>query len=319
MLTLGAHRHRTLTLVATVASLTFLVIAMALPTSSRSTLDHSAPREKVLPDIAPGSPTEVRRLVAQSLQLAALPTVVTAQIPHAIGDNAGTVLRMPDSCVTATSCVYGDRRGVGAMVLFGDSHARMWIGAINPLAREEHLRLIVLGHNGCPLVALTTASSYSPTCVTFRQQALEVIAQVHARAVILTNRTTYGGFTSAQWQSALGRTFQEVRASGSPLLMIGDIQEFALPLPDCLARFSKKVAICFAHESAGIDAAEREVARENHVPYIDPRQWLCARHTCSPVIGSFIAYWNGQHVSYRYSQYLAVVMAQAIRARVHLH
>ena len=319
MLTPAGPRYRALVIASTVASLVFAVVAMTLPIPAGERLDHSAPREKILPDIAPGTPQEVRRLVADSLRLTALSSTVRAQIPHAIGDNAATVLRMPDSCVTATSCVYGDRQGPGAIVLFGDSHARMWIGAIQTLAQQEHLRLIVLGHNGCPLVSLTVASSYSPACVSFRHQALLVIQHVRAHVVILTNRTTYGGFSPAQWRSALRRTFHEVRASGSPLMMIGDIQEFSQPLPDCLARFRTKVSMCFAHESAGIDRAERAVARESHVPYIDPRPWLCAKQTCSPVIGNFIAYWNGQHVSYRYSQYLAVVMAQAIRARVHLH
>jgi hypothetical protein len=299
--------------------LIFTVIVMTLPSPSRDATGHSATRERILPDIPAGSPEEVKRLVAQSLHLTSLPPVVMAQIPHAIGDNAATILRMPDSCGSATSCVYGDRHAASSMVLFGDSHARMWIGAINPLAQQAHLRLIVLGHNGCPLVAVQVASGYSPSCVSFRTQALQVIRHLHPKVVVLTNRTTYDGVSEAQWQSSLRATVHELRPSGAQLLMIGDIQEFSVPLPDCLARFHTHVNSCVAHEIVGRETTERNVARDLHVPYIDPRPWLCTHRRCSPVIGSFIAYWNPQHVSYRYSEYLATVMGNAITARVRLN
>ena len=51
---------------------------------------------------------------------------------------------------TVPICTLGDVTGTHLMVLYGDSHALMWIPAFDAIAKAEHWRLVVLGKLGCP-------------------------------------------------------------------------------------------------------------------------------------------------------------------------
>ena len=41
------------------------------------------------------------------------------------------------------------------MVIYGDSHAAMWLDALDPIAKTDHWRLIDLGKGACPADALS--------------------------------------------------------------------------------------------------------------------------------------------------------------------
>ena len=47
-------------------------------------------------------------------------------------------------------CTLGDPKGTRLIVVYGDSHAPMWIPAFSNFARLEHWRLVVFGKLGCP-------------------------------------------------------------------------------------------------------------------------------------------------------------------------
>lgn len=55
-------------------------------------------------------------------------------------------------------CVLGDPQGTHLMVLYGDSHALMWLPAFVAIAQAAHWRLIVLGKSDCPAGIVTVAN-----------------------------------------------------------------------------------------------------------------------------------------------------------------
>lgn len=291
------------------------LIAVIVAGSIAAGCDRS-PQIQQFASQAPGTAAQVRALVGESVRIESLSAAVASQLPDAMSDNASTVYGINDSCTTATSCVYGDPNGSRSVVLYGDSHARMWLGAIIPLAERQHVKLIVIGHDSCPVVTLDFRSSIFPGCNSFRAAAIETINRIRPMAVLLADRTTSPGITSAQWQAGMTATLSALRASGARIAVIGDIQVFNVSLPQCLASYPTHVQSCSVQNPnplfPGMERAEQAAARAAKVAYIDPTPWLCTSTACSPVIGSYIAYWNSQHVSVAYSRYLSGVMGAAL-------
>jgi SGNH domain (fused to AT3 domains) len=268
--------------------------------------------------LPPGTAAQVRALVRESSRIESLSTAAAAQLPTALSDNASTVYGIPDSCASATSCVYGDRAASTSIVLYGDSHARMWLGSIIPFALREHLKLILVGHDSCPVVTLDIRSSIFASCNSFRAAAVATIDQIRPVAVLLADRTTDQGISSSQWRRGMSATLSALHESGARLVVIGDIQVFNASLPDCLAGNLNHVQTCSVSnpnpQQPGEERAERAAATAAHVAYIDPTPWLCTPTSCSPVIGPYVAYWNSDHVAVTYSIYLSGVMGTALRS-----
>ena len=83
----------------------------------------------------------------------------------------------------------------------------------------------------------------------------------------------------------------------------------------CLAANPSNVQACsipFPNPKApGQQVAEAAAAKAERARFIPTVPWLCTNR-CSMVIGNYIAYSDGSHVSLTYSEYLSQVMDDAI-------
>jgi SGNH domain (fused to AT3 domains) len=263
----------------------------------------------------------IEQLVAASVTVHHL----TAQTSHDISiigyDNADAIDSMPVDCAPATSgCVFGDATSGDVVVLFGDSHARMWLPAITPIATVDHLRLIVVGRNGCPLVAPGLSPRFGG-CASVIRRDIRIIDAVKPAAIILADRTTYAGLSAAKWQAGLTATIDGLRPSGARIAVIGDIQVFdpgdVSNLLECLSVHPNAVQDCAVTDpnraAPGHELEEARATALAHDLYVNPTPWLCTHRACSPIIGNNIVYWDAFHVSVNYAAYLAGVMASALR------
>ena len=60
---------------------------------------------------------------------------------------------------TESICILGDTTARRLMVVYGDSHALMWLPAFDNIARTAHLRLVILAKPACPAELVTVAIS----------------------------------------------------------------------------------------------------------------------------------------------------------------
>ncbi len=263
---------------------------------------------------------QVRQLVAASVRVQRLSAHATRELGTIYLDNVSALDAIPISCASAMSgCVFGDTRSHEDVVLFGDSHARMWLPAIEPIARAEHLKLIVIGRNGCPL-AVHRISRLFGGCASVVDTDIQVINHLAPAAVILADRTTYPGATATQWQAGLTDTIDRLRPSRARIAVIGDIQVFnagvVSELLQCLSAHATAVQDCSVPNpnvaAPGQEQAERRATALAGDLYVDPTPWLCTASACSPVIGGNIVYWDAFHVSWEYSAYLSGVMGRAL-------
>jgi hypothetical protein len=285
----------------------------------------------------PGTAGQVASLVAASSSITSLDATVSGELVGALLDS---VYRLYPSvietalgpCVTATGCVFGDKGSSTTVVLYGDSHASMWLPALAPYAKAHHWRLVLLYHPACPAIQLPTAYSYTfanpnAYCTQFYSDALTAIHALAPKLVLIAERTAQvfsepsgAPFTAAQWRTSLEATIRQMKSSRTKVAVIEDLVWFESSPPTCLASYPSSVqASCAVPDPnlayPGQQVAEQQAARATGAGFITTDQWFCTT-TCSPIVGDFITHLDQGHVSATYSRYLSTVLGTAVAAKL---
>jgi hypothetical protein len=276
----------------------------------------------------PGSARTVASLVSVSHRIQKLPANLVPNLSQAFNDDTGAYYPSTgQGCGGVHSCVFGDARSTTTIVLFGDSHAYMWLPALVPFAVKQKIRLILVWLSGCPAAAVsvwneTTHEPYT-SCNSFRTRSIAAIRRLAPSLVLLASRTTQVEapnqhvIAQSTWQHGLEVTIHALATPTTSVAVIGDITQFSVLLPDCLAAEQSNVQACSSRNPnpkiPGHFGAEERAARATRTPYLNPQRWLCTS-TCSPVIGNMVAYYNDDHVSATYAAYLGTVFSTAASA-----
>ena len=128
-------------------------------------------------------------------------------------------------------CIAGDANSKVTIVLFGDSHARMWFGAFAAVARERGWRLDLIRKPACPTADITVFNSFMnrpyTECDVWRAEAMKRILEIHPTAVVLANRQLQT-FTpglhgpNETWSEASRRTLQKLDDAGITTILLRD-------------------------------------------------------------------------------------------------
>jgi hypothetical protein len=287
----------------------------------------TAPRsEPALP--APGTAHTIAALVAASHRIQRLPNDLTPDLYQSINDDTGAYYPVTEhGCGGINSCVFGDRTSKTTIVLFGDSHAYMWLPALVSYAAKDKLRLVLIWQSACPAAKVTvwnqTTNVLYTSCNTFRARAITAIRTLAPSLVLLASRTTQvegpnkGVIPQATWQRGLEETIKDLATPTTKVAIVGDIAQFSELLPDCLEAEPNDVQACSTRDPnkkvPGHYSAEQLAAHATHATYLNPQQWLCTS-TCSPVIGNMVAYYNNDHVTATYAAFVGGVFSAAVAA-----
>jgi hypothetical protein len=280
----------------------------------------------------PGSASQVAALVAASASIKSLPTNLLPPLSEASKDSPGTYDGVAGrTCAGVTKCVFGIKTSKRTIVLFGDSHAQMWLTALVPIAQRDRDRLVLVWMAGCPVANIgvwdASTHSVSAACTKFRSSMISQIKTLAPTVVLVADRTSdipgAGNVltTDAAWQSGLKNSLAQLKGPKTKVAVIGDITVYNVNPPSCLAAYPKAVQTCTipnpnpkTHQHF---AAEMAAAAAVGVPYVNPQPWLCTK-TCSAVIGNMVAYYDAFHVTATYAEYLSVVLQAALKPDVGL-
>jgi hypothetical protein len=314
-------------IVACVAVLTVAVVT--LPTSASAARFHPyrPPGKPTIVFNPPGTSAQISALISSSTSITSLPTDLDPPLYAVAGDDINNLEfhTSGGGCsVTSAACTYGDVTSTKLVVLFGDSHAWMWLPAVNPVMVQLGYRLQLLWRPGCPASDFDFAPS---SCVTWRTNILKVIQKEHPALVLVAERTTHVFsigttlVTANQWVAGLEKTIRLLQSATTRVVVIGDTPAFAnaaLPAA-CLSVHPTNVQLCstplmnkdpswLAHSGA-----EKTAVIATRAGYINPVQWLCDAKTCSPIVGNMVVYWDWSHLTATYSSYLSHVMGTRIK------
>lgn len=264
----------------------------------------------------PGTPSQVAALVKASTSITKVSSTVAAELPGASRDVADYIYKIPTLCTTATACVYGDTSSTKTIVLFGNSHARMWLSAVLPIATTDGYKVVLLGKDSCPVVSMNLSPTTYPQCDSVISASIRVIDTLKPAVTLLADRTIEPGYSGTKWEDGMIATLKNVTKVSGQTAIIGDIQQFNFDPLTCITVHPDKVKTeC---QIANPNPKERSLApyeaaaaAKEKVAYINPVPWLCTTR-CAPIIGSFVAYWDSDHVSNTYASYLSTEMGDAL-------
>jgi peptidoglycan/LPS O-acetylase OafA/YrhL len=230
------------------------------------------------------------------------------------------------------ACTLGDRGARRLAVVYGDSHALMWLPAFDVAARAAHWRLVVLAKDRCPaeLVTVADAPPFGPAgspdlvCRHWHQWALAWIAAHHPQLLVVSQFNVYmrpaghgepgGYFTAAQWSAGLAALHRAVHTPGLREVFLGGVPGIPDSSPACLAKHAGDVQACSApavRVVSSFNEVERSAARAAGMAYVDTVPWFCTA-VCTAVVGHYDPYYDPIHVNAVWAVYLAHVVAQAV-------
>jgi len=259
----------------------------------------------------------------------ALPSVVRAvdaardgaPIPHPLAQAIPTIrmfprrYRIPPDCFSHDSstktmskiCRVGRPSSKKLLVVFGDSHAFMWLPAILVMARRDDWAVVPLIRFGC------TPGKWIPpqnggVCGEWHRWALEQIRRLHPTATLLTG--SIGERPSSETRSAttgLIATARALRPLGR-LVVVGDPEGPAFDPRPCVSRPHASLASCMTTWPPSSLTAYDTVARETKrldIGFLPTRGFVCYRRQCPAVVGRTIVWMDNSHLTGLYSAQLA--------------
>jgi hypothetical protein len=289
-------------------------------------LDLAAAQTSSSPSAATSA--QVVALVAKSTSINQITSAMITELTSGTASEpVAQAYNLPNPCYYSATdqsqnCVYGDTSSSRSIVLYGESHARMWFPAINSFAIAHQLKLILVGADGCLALLESAATASFPWCAAPNSPTafLNDVKAISPPpiAVIIGARNTYNVISSAVWQLRLTQTVKALQAIGSKVAIMGDSPQFNSSVPDCLASYPTSVQKhCAIHNPnprfPGQRQASLRAAKATGALFIDVTPWLCTSSKCSPVVGPFIVYTDTNHLSVAYVQYLSKVIAAALQ------
>lgn len=230
---------------------------------------------------------------------------------------------------SSSACEFGDPNGTTTAVIYGDSHAAMWVPALDAIGKQTQIKFFQLTKPGCPALDFTI---YSQTlkreyteCTEYRSFALNKIAEIRPDVVLISNayrdakmsvdgKATSDGVSEA-WMSGLTSIIQQIQPNAGRVVVIGDMAYPNLSGIDCLTANPDDVSACGTPRSDAVDEGhnvlEGQTAEAAGATYVNLIPWFCTETECPAVIGGLTVHRDSYHTGENYVVFLAQALADA--------
>lgn len=266
-------------------------------------------------------------LKSPKLQLAAeavspAPTSKDARSDRGAIYDDGCLLEPPQS--TSGECVFGEPSGRRTVVLFGDSHAMHWFGAVENVAQKRGWRLVALTKAGCPPYDVTVYNGKVgrefTECDEWRERALDRILNEERPETIFTGgavrhrvvgddgKLLDGAENTAALQQGYQRTLEQLVGGGSRVIAFADLPRSPHDMTDCVSGNLDDLRACaFPEDADPVDHFEWRAARAvAGVQLFDFTPAVCdEQRLCHGVIRNTLVYRDNDHMTVTFSRTLA--------------
>jgi len=271
------------------------------------------------PANATTSSQAIEGLVARAVKTTVLDSHARSELRNAQGDFDWFDNHVAGKCLYLNGCVAGDLTSKKTIVVYGDSHAVMWIPAILPFARSHHFRVSLVWLGMCPVAQVNVYGprlGYPSGCNRYRSTIIGQIVKSKPALILVAEKTSAVRRTekifytsTSQWQRSLTSSLQLLRSNGSlPVAVIEDTPFFPWSVPTCLSQHQRAIQRCSVPypepQFPGMQLAEKNAAAATKSSFLPTIPWLCHLR-CPGVIHSTIAYVDGSHLSRSYATFLA--------------
>jgi peptidoglycan/LPS O-acetylase OafA/YrhL len=245
-----------------------------------------------------------------------------SSVPETTADGCHLAL----TAIRNPNCVFGDASGANTMLVFGDSHAEQWFGALDAIAKQEQLRLVYWTKAACPIADVVLEDpqlkrAYTE-CGTWRAQTLQRIAALHPAVIVTSQADSLAGpsFANTLWAKDTAKTIARLKRMTPSLIYLADTPHPVVDVPGCLADHRSDANVCAVAADAArpsnyltVRRAETEAAVESEDAHVvDPMDWFCSGTVCPAIVANALVYRDDSHMTQVYSRALAPVLHRAI-------
>jgi peptidoglycan/LPS O-acetylase OafA/YrhL len=223
-------------------------------------------------------------------------------------------------------CRKGETDASRKVVLYGDSHAGMWLPPLNLVGQANGFSVVPLIKLGCApfdVVQLHGGSPY-PTCGAFRTWALRQMRDLHPDVIVVAYRgllemaPAEGRTASQAWSFGARSSLTQLTRLAPRVVIISDITALDFSPGDCLAAPGSTMATCTQIEQPIValgNALTRAAAQDSGADFVDVTGLVCHDHRCPLVAGGVVLYRDSWHISLTWSN----VIAAQLGLRLDLH
>ena len=295
--------------------------AVSRSPAAKVRLATAVPRASTLPAVV--------HAVKDALAGASVPTNLTPpvdQLPsHMYGFPSLDCSPSAGDPTAQTICHMGNLKSTNKIVVFGDSHALMWMPAILAMAQSDAWNVIPLIRKGCE-VPKWTGNGYSSDpapdiapCHAWYSWALKQ-AQLLRPDVVLISGCCSGGGAPGSIATAMRQTYAATAAALRPfardVLVIEDVEGMEAQPVDCLLAAGATLRSCMTtHTSADVAFSNglAQLAKAKHFGFLKTRGWFCYQNRCPMVVGTTIVYADIGHMTREYALKLTAPFRAAFR------
>jgi hypothetical protein len=301
-----------------IGSVSQAAAAVSASPASNTGFAAATPRAATLPALV--------RAVSASLRGVPVPGGLTPPVDQLLHD----AYQVPTGCDPSEGdpsvqpiCHLGATKSSNTIVVFGDSHALMWIPAILPTARADAWNVVPLIRKGCEVPKWigngypSDPSSDLASCHAWYRWARQQAQRLRPDVVLVTGCCSgVHGSLATTMRNTYAATAAALRRYARTVIVIEDEEDIDSQPVDCLLAAGATLGSCMTtHTSDDLafnDGLAR-LAKAKHFGFLKTRGWFCYRNRCPMVVGTTIAYQDRNHITKEYAQLLAAPFRTAFR------
>ena len=274
---------------------------------------------------------KIKQEIENSVNLSDVPKTVTSTILQARKDKSpwlDQVCSVDFSSTDTPVCEAGDLTSKKLIVLYGDSHAAMWMSALDTIAKKNGYKVRLFAKLACPLVEATIWSYQLnrpfTECTQWQAKIYPMIADLSPEIVIVTDQwkpAVVDGKksdfdTPFMWQKEFPLAMAHIAKMAKKVFVIGNNPSLTQDPVDCASKPNVSLALCSSGrtqaDNAAYNSTEAKAAKAVGATYIDTVAWACTDSLCPIVINGKLAYFDQWHFSESYVKYLIPVLTSKL-------
>ncbi len=265
--------------------------------------------------------------VAAARRHAPIPAGLTPVVSELLNiNNPDVEYVFPGGCAPATDaqttsqvCALGATASRRTIVLFGDSHAQMWLLTILQLAQQDGSVIRPLVKSGC--APYTWVSQYAPAaCRAWYHWAVGRAQAIHPAVLLIGG--SYGGvqgLSADAEQNGIVDLATAMKRHAQRVVLIADDDAIDRQPVDCLLAPGATMATCTVRRTQADFQLNDDLARAarfDGFAVIATRGWFCYQYECPMVVGQTIVYRDLAHITRTYALDLYAPFRAAFRAAI---
>ena len=304
---------------AIVVSLVALLSLRSLgETAARIDSASAAVRPNALVDRTVPGPAGAKPLpeVVAAVRAAERGKPIPSPLTPPVGSLRGDFYSFPDDCnatgrmIPMKICRLGDTGSPKSIVVFGDSHAQMWMPAILQMALRDHWLVLPFVKLSCIPRTWTRPGECRDWYVWARRRA----AELHPDVTLIIG--SWAGTKEPRLAiRPVALLSAAIQRSSASVIVVGDPTSQRRDPTDCLLAKGATTKTCTSRQlrsQARADGGIAANARRAGVGFVNARGWLCAPartwgrgYLCPLVVNRTITFLDRGHISKTYALELA--------------